>query len=225
MSLQSGRGVASRKDQRRRGKRFVPEAKMKKRLIVSTIAALAMAPTMVLAHPGPDHVHGLTEGMMHPMTGLDHVLAMVAVGLLAARLGGRALWVTPLSFMAMLVVGAVLAIAHVAVPGVEIGIALSVFSTGLVLLFGMGLPTIGAMALVGFFAIFHGYAHGLELPNTASAVNYVIGFVLATGLLLFAGIALGLLAHQAAISLRPHLFRATGATFTLAGIAVLIGAF
>jgi urease accessory protein len=198
---------------------------MKKRLIVSTIAALAMAPTMALAHPGPDHVHGLTEGMMHPMTGLDHVLAMVAVGLFAAQLGGRALWVTPLSFMAILVVGAVLAIAHIAVPVVEIGIALSVFSIGLVLLFGIGLPTMGAMALVGFFAIFHGYAHGLEVPNTASAVTYGIGFVFATGLLHLAGMALGLLARQAAISLRPRLFRAAGATFTFAGIALFIGAF
>jgi urease accessory protein len=111
------------------------------------------------------------------------------------------------------------------VPVVEIGIALSVFSIGLVVLFGIGLPTMGAMALVGFFAIFHGYAHGLEVPNTASAITYGIGFVFATGLLHLAGMALGLLARQAAISLRPRLFRAAGATFTFAGIALFIGAF
>jgi urease accessory protein len=200
---------------------------MKKLLIgSSTIAALAMAPTMALAHPGGlDHIHGLTDGIMHPLTGLDHVLAMVAVGLLAAQLGGRALWITPLSFMAMLVVGALLAMAHIAVPLVEVGIAFSIISLGLVLLFGVGLPTVGAMALVGFFAIFHGYAHGLDLPNTASALSYGVGFVLATGLLHLAGITLGLFARRAAVSLRPGLFRAAGATFTLAGIALLIGAF
>jgi urease accessory protein len=200
---------------------------MKKLLIgSSTIAALAMVPTIALAHPGSlDHIHGLTDGIMHPLTGLDHVLAMVAVGLLAAQLGGRALWITPLSFMAMLVVGALLAMAHIAVPLVEIGIAFSIISLGLVLLFGVGLPTVGAMALVGFFAIFHGYAHGLEVSNTASALSYGVGFVLATGLLHLAGITLGLFARRAAVSLRPGLFRAAGATFTFAGIALLIGAF
>jgi urease accessory protein len=200
---------------------------MKKLLIgSSTIAALAMVPTIALAHPGGlDHIHGLTDGIMHPLTGLDHVLAMVAVGLLAAQLGGRALWITPLSFMAMLVVGALLAMAHIAVPLVEIGIAFSIISLGLVLLFGVGLPTVGAMALVGFFAIFHGYAHGLEVPNMASALSYGVGFVFATGLLHLAGITLGLFARRAAVSLRPGLFRAAGATFTLAGIALLIGAF
>jgi urease accessory protein len=200
---------------------------MKKLLIgSSTIAALVMAPTIALAHPGGlDHIHGLTDGIMHPLTGLDHVLAMVAVGLLAAQLGGRALWITPLSFMAMLVVGALLAMAHIAVPLVEVGIAFSIISLGLVLLFGVGLPTAGAMAFVGFFAIFHGYAHGLELPNTASALSYGVGFVLATGLLHLAGITLGLFARRAAVSLRPGLFRAAGATFTFAGIALLIGAF
>jgi urease accessory protein len=200
---------------------------MKKLLIgSSTIAALVMAPTIALAHPGGlDHIHGLTDGIMHPLTGLDHVLAMVAVGLLAAQLGGRALWITPLSFMAMLVVGALLAMAHIAVPLVEVGIALSIISLGVVLLFGVGLPTAGAMAFVGFFAIFHGYAHGLEVSNTASALSYGVGFVLATGLLHLAGITLGLFARRAAVSLRPGLFRAAGATFTFAGIALLIGAF
>jgi urease accessory protein len=199
---------------------------MKKLLIGSIIAALAMAPTIALAHPGGlDHIHGLTDGIMHPLTGLDHVLAMVAVGLLAAQLGGRALWITPLSFMAMLVVGALLAMAHIAVPLVEVGIALSIISLGVVLLFGVGLPTAGAMAFVGFFAIFHGYAHGLEVSNTASALSYGVGFVLATGLLHLAGITLGLFARRAAVSLRPGLFRAAGATFTFAGIALLIGAF
>ena len=199
---------------------------MKKLLIgSSTIAALAMAPTIALAHPGGlDHIHGLTDGIVHPVTGLDHVLAMVAVGLLAAQLSGRALWMTPLSFMAMLVAGALLATAHVAVPFVEVGIALSIISLGLVLLFGVGLPTVSAMALVGFFAIFHGYAHGVELPNTASALSYGAGFVFTTGLLHLAGITLGLFARQATISLRPRLFRAAGATFTFAGTALLIGA-
>ncbi|WP_420131585.1 HupE/UreJ family protein [Rhodopseudomonas sp.] len=190
----------------------------------SMVAVLALAPGLALAHPGLDHFHTVAGGVLHPLTGLDHVLAMVAVGLLAAQLGGRALWITPLGFVSMMLVGAMLGMAHITVPFAELGIALSVIVFGLILLLGIGLPTIGAAALVGFFAIFHGYAHGREIPAAAETVSYAAGFVLATGLLHGVGIALGLLAREATVSLRPRLFRAAGATVTVAGMALLAGA-
>jgi urease accessory protein len=196
---------------------------MKKLLIVSSTIAMAMVPSLAFAHPGPAHIHGLTDGLLHPLSGVDHILAMVAVGVLAAQLGGRALWITPLSFMTMMTVGAVLGIAHIVVPFVEVGIALSIITLGVVLMFGVGLPTVTAAALVGFFAVFHGYAHGAEIPSAALALSYGAGFVLATGLLHLVGISLGVFARQTAITLRPRLFRVAGATFTIAGIAALVG--
>jgi urease accessory protein len=199
---------------------------MKKTLagVGSTLAFLAAAPGAALAHPGADHVHGFAEGVGHPITGVDHVLAMVAVGLLAAQLSGRALWATPLTFMAMMVVGGALGMAQVELPMVEIAIALSVAVLGVVLLLGVGLPTLAAMGLAGFFAIFHGYAHGAEMPETAAGFAYGAGFVVATGLLHAAGIGLGLAARRASVSLRPRLFRAAGGAFALAGAVLLVGA-
>jgi urease accessory protein len=196
---------------------------VKKLLVVSTAIVMMMAPSLAFAHPGPAHAHGLTDGFLHPLTGLDHVLAMIAVGLLAAQLGGRALWITPLSFMAMMAVSAGLGAAQVTVPFVEVGIALSITTLGAVLLFGVGLPTVAAAALVGFFAIFHGYAHGAEIPSAARALSYGVGFLIATALLHLAGISLGIFARQAAITLRPRLFRLAGGMFTVAGIAALVG--
>jgi urease accessory protein len=199
-------------------------AKVKKLLVVSTAIVMLMAPSLAFAHPGPAHIHGLADGFLHPFTGFDHVLAMIAVGLLAAQLGGRALWIAPLSFMAMMAVGAGLGVAQVAVPFVEVGIASSIITLGAVLLFGVGLPTLAAAALVGFFAVFHGHAHGAEMPSAARALSYGAGFVMATGLLHLAGISLGVFARQAAITLRPRLFRLAGGVFTVAGIAALVGA-
>jgi urease accessory protein len=197
---------------------------MKKLLTVSSIVATAMVPSLAFAHPGPDHVHGLADGLLHPLTGADHILAMVGVGVLAAQLGGRALWLAPLSFLTMMVIGSALGIAHIEVPFVEAGIALSIITLGVVLLFGVGLPTVTAAALVGFFAVFHGYAHGAEMPSATLALNYGAGFLLATGLLHLVGISLGVVARQTAVTLRPRLFRVAGGIFTVAGIAALAGA-
>jgi urease accessory protein len=198
--------------------------KVKKLFVVSSAIVMVMVPSLAFAHPGPAHIHGLTDGFLHPLTGFDHILAMVAVGLLAAQLGGRALWITPLSFMALMAVGAGLCVAQVVVPFVEVGIALSIITLGTVLLFGIGLPTVTAAALVGFFAIFHGYAHGAEMPSATRALSYGAGFVVATGLLHLAGVSLGVFARRAAVTLRPRLFRLAGGIFTVAGIAALVGA-
>jgi urease accessory protein len=158
-------------------------------------AFIALAPVAASAHPGHDGA-GLVHGFMHPLGGYDHIIAMVGVGLLAARLGGRALWLVPASFVAVMTVAGLAGSTGVALPYVETGILASVLVLGPVALFGMAMPVAAAMALVSFFAVFHGYAHGLEIPETASALAYGAGFVAATAMLHAAGIGLGLALDQ-----------------------------
>ena len=154
-------------------------------------ASLALAPTLAFAHPGHEGA-GLIHGFLHPLGGFDHIIAMVAVGLLAARLGGRALWLVPASFVVTMAVAGVAGSAGVGLPYVETGIALSVVALGAIVALRLTMPVAAAMGLVAFFAIFHGYAHGAEMPETASGLAYGLGFVTATALLHGIGIGLGL---------------------------------
>jgi urease accessory protein len=153
--------------------------------------AATLAPTIASAHPGHDGTD-LVHGFLHPLGGVDHIIAMVAVGLLAARLGGRALWLVPASFVIAMAAAGVAGMAGIALPYAEAGIAISVVVLGVVAVFGLAMPVAAAMGLVAFFAVFHGYAHGIEMPETASGLAYGAGFVAATALLHAAGIGLGL---------------------------------
>ncbi|MGY2051924.1 HupE/UreJ family protein [Methylobacterium sp. JK268] len=180
-------------------------------------AALLLLPQAALAHPGHGDAAGLAHGFVHPLSGADHVLAMVAVGLLAALRGGRALWALPAAFLGMMVVGGVLGASGVALPSVETGIALSIVAFGLAVAVGGGLPLAALAALVGVFAVFHGHAHGAEIPETASGLAYGAGFVAATALLHAAGIGLGL----AAARVRPAA-PVVGGAVALAGLALLV---
>jgi urease accessory protein len=153
--------------------------------------SLALAPTVALAHPGHEGA-SLADGLMHPLGGVDHIIAMVAVGLLAARLGGRALWLVPASFVVTMAAAGLIGMAGVSLPYAETGIAVSVVVLGVIAVFGVAMPMAAAMGLVAFFAIFHGYAHGIEMPETASGLAYGAGFVAATALLHAVGIGLGL---------------------------------
>jgi urease accessory protein len=155
-------------------------------------ASLLFAPTAAFAHPGHDGA-GLVSGFLHPLGGVDHIIAMVAVGLLAARLGGQALWLVPVSFVATMAVAGLAGMAGMGLPYVETGIALSVVALGIIAVFGVAMPVAAAMGLVAFFAVFHGYAHGAEMPETASGLAYGVGFVVATALLHGVGIGLGLM--------------------------------
>ena len=181
-------------------------------------------PAAAFAHTGIGATHGFMPGFSHPMSGLDHILAMVGVGLFAARLGGRALWLVPSAFLAMMALGGAAGTYGVTLPWVETGIALSVVAIGLALAFGLSLPALGAAALVGFFAIFHGHAHGLEMPADASGLDYALGFMIATALLHAAGIALGLRLDRLARSIRLPLVQASGGALALAGVGLLMGA-
>jgi len=148
---------------------------------------------------------------------------MVAVGMLAAQLGGRALWLVPLGFVGVMAVAGALGMAGIQLPFSEVGIALSVIVLGLAVAFRLNLPELAAVALVGFFAMFHGHVHGAEMPAAASALPYVAGFVGATVLLHGVGLGLGLLTSQDGGMLGRRLVQSGGGAMALFGIAVLAG--
>ena len=154
--------------------------------------AVLMAPTAALAHPGHEATGGLLAGLQHPLTGFDHVAVMIAVGLWAALKDGRALWVWPAAFVGVMLVGGVLGMAHVPLPFVEPAILASVVVLGVLVAMAVDLPVRLGAAIIGLFALFHGYAHGAEVPEAASAVSYLMGFALATVVLHGAGIATAL---------------------------------
>jgi urease accessory protein len=154
---------------------------------------LCMAPLLAHAHSETGAIGGFVSGFLHPLTGLDHVAAMVAVGIWGAFLGAPALWVLPVVFPLVMAMGGALGVLGVPLPGVEVAIALSGLALGLMVALAVRPPLWVAAVMVGVFAVFHGHAHGTELPEAASALTYAIGFVLATGMLHLGGIALGLL--------------------------------
>ncbi len=158
--------------------------------IVTALAALLVA-NAAQAHIISAQGAGFAAGFAHPFSGLDHLVAMVAVGLWAAQLGGRARWIVPLAFMGAMAAGAGLALAGVRLPAVETGIASSVMILGLLIALAARLSTAISAVLVGVFAVFHGHAHGTELPQAASEALYGTGFLLATGLLHATGLGLG----------------------------------
>jgi urease accessory protein len=161
------------------------------RVAAASLALAVLAPTLASAHPGHEGA-SLVHGLMHPLGGVDHIIAMVAVGLLAARLGGRALWLVPASFVVAMAAAGLAGMAGLVLPYAETGIAISVVVLGAIAVFGLAMPVAAAMGLVAFFAVFHGYAHGIEMPETASGLAYGAGFVTATALLHAVGIGLGL---------------------------------
>jgi urease accessory protein len=184
---------------------------------------LIAIPTAAFAHPGHGDAFGFVTGFMHPFGGLDHVLAMVAVGVFAFVLGGRALWLVPLSFIGMMAVGFLLGVGGANLPFVELGVALSSIVIGGVAALGRPMPVAAAMGLVGAFAIFHGFAHGAEMPANAGGLEFVLGFVSATALLHLAGIAAALATTRLAGKHGQRLAQLAGAAFVLGGLGVLAG--
>lgn len=186
-----------------------------------TVGAVLLAPAAALAHAEAGAASGFLTGLFHPMSGLDHVLAMVAVGLWGAQLGSPAIWQLPVAFPLMMAVGGFLGLVGLRLPGVEVGIALSAVLLGVMVLLEARPPLAAAIALVGFFAIFHGHAHGTELPPGQSGLTYSIGFVIATGLLHVVGIAIGLIHRWSTGRL---VLRGAGGIVAAAGVYFLWGA-
>jgi urease accessory protein len=188
------------------------------------IAILAiLLPTAAFAHPGHAELPGLLSGFMHPVGGLDHVLAMVAVGVFAYVLGGRALWLVPLSFVGMMAVGFLLGVGQIDMPFVELGIALSSVVIGGVAALGRPMPVVAASALVGVFAIFHGHAHGAEMPAGAAGFEYAVGFIVATALLHLAGIGAAMGVAKLVGKYGKPVAQVAGGLFALGGVGVLAG--
>ena len=154
---------------------------------------LFFLPSVASAHSATGTIGGFVSGFTHPLTGLDHIVAMVAVGLWGAFLGGRAMWTLPVIFPVVMAFGGAMGVLGIPLPGVETGIALSGIVLGLMVALAAKPPLWVAGVIVGFFAIFHGHAHGTELPAAANAMTFAIGFVISTGLLHLGGIAFGLL--------------------------------
>jgi urease accessory protein len=182
------------------------------------IVVPALLPALASAHEESGKAAGFLAGLVHPVSGLDHVIAMVAVGLWGAVLGPPAIWVLPVAFPLVMALGGLMALLGLPVPAVEVGIALSAIVLGMMVLAELRPPLAVAAAIVAFFAIFHGHAHGRELPAGTSALLYSLGFVIATGLLHAAGILLGV-AHR--WSAGRQVVRAAGAGVALAGLFFL----
>jgi len=171
-----------------------------------------------LAHTRGGEGAGFVAGLAHPVSGLDHVLAMIAVGLWGAQLGPPAVWLLPVTFPIVMAFGGTLGLIGVKIPGIEIGIALSAIGLGAAVLFEAKPKLAVAAVLVGAFAIFHGHAHGTELPPGANGILYSIGFVIATGLLHATGIGIGLIHRWPA---GRKILRCAGAVVALAGLTFL----
>jgi urease accessory protein len=183
------------------------------------LASALLAPATVLAHNPAGVAGGFASGFMHPLTGVDHILAMVAVGIWGAQLGAPAIWALPIAFPLVMSVGGAMGVRGVPLVGVEIGIAASALLLGLMIFSEARPPLAAAALLVGFFAIFHGYAHGAELPHAANPLAYGVGFVIATGMLHLSGIGLGLV-HRWPRGARA--LRLVGGGISLAGLFLLV---
>ncbi|GAB4268786.1 MAG: HupE/UreJ family protein [Methylomicrobium sp.] len=188
---------------------------MKKTSFYTYSAFLALSLYGVAAHAhtfGADNA-GFVEGLIHPFIGLDHLLAMLAIGIWAGQSGRSALWQLPLAFVGTMTISAVMATSGPSFSQLELSIASTVMLLGLLLLFAVRLPTGIGMLIAGLFAVAHGYAHGLEIPETASAIGYGAGFVAATSLLHLLGIAL-----YFSFKNQPWLSRASGFAIAASGI-------
>lgn len=184
----------------------------------ATAAILAITTAPALAHFDPQAQGSFLAGVAHPLSGADHMLAMIAVGLWAAQIRGRACWAIPAAFVSLMILGFVLAIAGAPLPFVEPGILASVIGLGLLVALAVRLPAAISAMIVGAFALFHGHAHGSEL-GTATALTYGLGFLVATAMLHVVGIALGLLAG----SRSPTITRALGAATAAGGAWLAFG--
>lgn len=175
-------------------------------------------PGLAIAHTGVGETAGFVHGLAHPLGGIDHLLAMIAVGIWAAQMGGRALWIVPTTFVTVMVLGGVLA-TNVAMPLVEAGILISILVLGGLIAGAFRFSVVFSSLLVGLFALFHGFAHGAEMPASISAVSYAFGFGLTTALLHLLGIGFGYWIHKINLSI---LNRVAGSVIAISGLYLVI---
>ena len=185
--------------------------------IVTTLLSLILLPGVAYAHTFKGKT-GFVSGIFHPVMGFDHLLAMLSVGIISAQIGGRSIWTVPLTFVIVMALGGFLGMQNIPIPGVEYGIALSVLILGLVVARGKKIHPITAFIGVAFFAIFHGHAHGAEMPDMADPLIFSLGFLLGTAAIHIAGVVVGLVSRK--IRNGPEFLRYVGAG--IAGIGVYI---
>jgi urease accessory protein len=181
---------------------------------LAAIAAPALLPIPALAHIVQGPLTGFGGGFAHPLTGLDHFLAMFAVGVWGAQMGGRSVWTLPVAFPLVMTIGGIVGMAGVVLPLVEIGIALSILVLGLAIAFKWHPIEIVQLCLIAIFAVCHGYSHGVELPEAADPAAYAAGFVVATGMIHICGIVVGLLLSK---PLQGRLARGLGGAIAAGG--------
>jgi urease accessory protein len=179
-----------------------------------------MVPSLAHAHSGAGVTSGLLQGIGHPLNGLDHICAMVAVGLWAAQMGGRSIWTVPLTFITVMALGGILGMIGVNLPLVETGIIISVLTLGVLIAASVRLPLVASGIIIDLFATFHGHAHGTEMPETLSGLAYAAGFIIATAFLHACGIGLGIAIQRIA---NPKIVRFAGTAIVLCGGHLLIG--
>lgn len=191
-------------------------------VVWTALAAFLLAANPVTAHEQVGVAGGLASGFLHPLTGMDHLVAMVAVGIWGAQLGAPAIWVLPITFPLVMALGGVLGVLHVPLPMPEVAIALSALVLGAAVAARLRVPFAVAAVIVGVFAIFHGHAHGVELPTAANPLAYGVGFVVATGLLHLCGILLGTLKRW---NFGERAIQAMGAAIAAVGCYFLVLSF
>lgn len=179
------------------------------------LGALLLFPDMAMAHTGVGETTGFIHGFSHPVGGADHLLAMVAVGLWATQIGGRALWVVPSAFVTVMMLGGVAGFSGISIPFIEEGILASILVLGVLIAGAFKFPMVVSMLLVGFFALFHGYAHGTEMPASIGAAAYSAGFAFSTALIHSVGIVSGLGLRKLSLE---KMTRYAGGAIALSGI-------
>ena len=197
---------------------------MKKKFVHSILLAmvLSLIPSIVYAHDGSVlPLGGFLSGLVHPVLGYDHLLAMLSVGILSAQIGGRAIWTVPATFVTVMALGGILGFINIGLRSTELGIAASLVILGSIIAAERKLPVRLAMVGVGFFAIFHGYAHGSEMPQTAEPVAYAAGFLTGTALIHIAGVVIGDIARH--YQRGPSVLRVGGLLIAITGILFIAG--
>lgn len=191
--------------------------------LCGAIAITLLVPRLASAHTGVGDPTGFWHGMEHPISGLDHILAMVAVGLWAAQMGGKSLWMVPGAFVLTMAASSVMGHFGLPLPGIEQGILASDFILGLLLLFAARFPMMVSTGIVAVLAIFHGYAHGAEMPSTALGLTYGLGFIISTATLHLVGMGIGFGIDRYQPKFQELLFRLGGGVILCGAIYVFVG--
>jgi urease accessory protein len=187
--------------------------------LTAATALMFIPSSSAFAHIIQEEAGGFGAGFEHPLTGADHFLAMFAVGIWGAQMGGRAVWALPVTFPLIMAMGGLAGMLGMPLPHVELGIALSILALGSAIAFGWHPAEAIALILIGAFAICHGYAHGVELPNAADPADYAAGFVIATGMIHLLGVGVGLALNK---PVEGRLSRALGAVIAAGGVYFLV---